>query len=125
MDAHEKQGAVLRVLAGEEAARVAEDLGVTRPAVLNWRRAWSEEGAAAFMGDIAERTPGAAGALPDDPEELKRMVRELRMENDLMREVVELVKKRPRRRPLLADEPGEGGAHRRAQGDVFLELFDI
>ena len=61
LDAHEKQGAVLRVLAGEEAARVAEDLGVTRPAVLNWRRAWSEEGAAAFMGDIAERTPGAAG----------------------------------------------------------------
>lgn len=95
LDAHEKQGAVLRVLAGEEAARVAEDLGVTRPAVLNWRRAWSEEGAAAFMGDIAERTPGAAGALPDDPEELKRMVRELRMENDLMREVVELVKKDP------------------------------
>lgn len=46
LDAHEKQGAVLRVLAGEEAARVAEDLGVTRPAVLNWRRAWSEEGAA-------------------------------------------------------------------------------
>lgn len=124
LDAHEKQGAVLRVLAGEEAARVAEDLGVTRPAVLNWRRAWSEEGAAAFMGDIAERTPGAAGALPDDPEELKRMVRELRMENDLMREVVAR-KKRPRRRPLLADEPGEGGAHRRAQGDVFLELFDI
>ena len=38
LDAHEKQGAVLRVLAGEEAARVAEDLGVTRPVMwLMWQ----------------------------------------------------------------------------------------
>ncbi|MFT9278579.1 MAG: hypothetical protein ABF532_09220 [Bifidobacterium sp.] len=31
--------------------------------------------------------------LPDDPEELKRMVRDQRLENDLLREVVALVKK--------------------------------
>lgn len=38
---------------------------------------------------------GARGlsGLPDDPEELKRIVFEPRFENDLMREVVEVVKK--------------------------------
>ena len=29
------------------------------------------------MGDIAERTPGAAGALPDDPEELKQIGKDI------------------------------------------------
>lgn len=95
--ATEKAAAVELVLAGEPYREVADAAGVAPCTVLAWRRAYLEKGAAALMTDIdrSGRPRGEAGALPDDPEELKRRVLELQFENDLMREVVELVKKDP------------------------------
>lgn len=97
LTAHEKEGAVLRVLAGERCADVAEEVGASAGALSSWRRGYLEEGACALVTDIdrGRRTPvpGDLSGLPDDPEELKRLVFELKFENDLMREVVEVVKK--------------------------------
>lgn len=128
MAAQEKAAAVELVLAGEPYREVADAAGVAPRAVLARRRAYLEKGAAALMTGIDRKgsARGKAGALPDDPEELRRRIRELQFENDLMREVVELVKKkRPRRRPAQPVEQGEGGADRRDKGDVFSELSGV
>lgn len=94
----EKAAAARRVLSGERCADVAADVGVSAATVLNWRRAYVEEGVGALMTGDDVRRPGPradAGSLPDDAGELKRMVLELQLENDLMRQVVELLKKDP------------------------------
>ncbi|OUO61940.1 hypothetical protein B5F74_01630 [Collinsella sp. An271] len=96
--AQEKAAAARRVLSGESCAAVAADVGASASAVLRWRDAYAEGGIGALMakGDVVAPGPRAdAGALPDDAGELKRMVLELQLENDLMRQVVELVKKDP------------------------------
>ncbi|HJG30375.1 MAG TPA: helix-turn-helix domain-containing protein [Collinsella ihuae] len=96
--AQEKAAAARRVLSGERCADVAADVGVSAATVLNWRRAYVEEGVGALMTGDDVRRPGPradAGSLPDDAGELKRMVLELQLENDLMRQVVELLKKDP------------------------------
>lgn len=97
LTAKEKEAAVARVLAGERAAAVAADVGCSPPSVANWRRAYLEGGVRALMTDIdwrrADPSPEDLAGLPDDPDELKRIVLDLRFEADLMREVVKAVKK--------------------------------
>jgi hypothetical protein len=63
--------------------------------------------------------------LPDDPEKLRRMVRDQRLENDLLREVGGVGKKRPRRRPKAAGQPGEDDRDGPAAPDVFAGLFGL
>lgn len=63
--------------------------------------------------------------LPDDPEELKRMVRDQRWENDLLREVVALAEKDPAGRSGAAGRPGEDGDNGSVAPDVFADLFGL
>lgn len=83
------------VLAGRRPAEAAAAAGVSETSARNWARERADRGEAAFMtGDAPARAARRSAAdLPDDPDELKRMVMDLQMENDLMRAVVELVKK--------------------------------
>ena len=60
--------------------------------------------------------------LGDDPDVLRRRIRELELENALMREVVEARRKRPRRRPAAPVEQGEDDAGRPAEAEVFAEV---
>jgi len=91
-----KLGTIGRVRGGMPYAQAAREVGVEPTTVLNWMRVYSERGEAGLMTrrELEERVSG--GALPDDPDQLKRMVEELRLENDLMRAVLEVVKKDPR-----------------------------
>jgi transposase InsO family protein/transposase-like protein len=78
---------------GKGLRETAREYGVSNASV----RRWADE-----YGSLLAVGPGTEGAamtpddgLPDNPEELKRMVRDQQLELDLMREVVALVKKDP------------------------------
>ena len=96
--------AIEPVPGGVRRKRAAERLGVSVGAVHGWVRAYRKGGMAALrpknrnaaQGNKpadSRRRPSAAD--DDDAEALRRRVEELELENALMREVVEVVKKDP------------------------------
>ena len=111
-----KLEAIRRVSEGEPASRVGREIGATN--VASWVSRFAAGGTAALLpqprkrkGDgmagrkkgegrrpapVMERPPAAAsGPLPDDPAALKAMVEELRMDNALLREVLDVLKADP------------------------------
>ena len=60
--------------------------------------------------------------LGDDPDVLRRRIRELELENALMREAVRGREKRPGRRPAAPVGQGEDDAGRPAEAEVFAEV---
>ena len=123
--------AIELVLDGMQQKQAARQLGVSIGAVHNWVKAYREGGMAALQprnrnagqaNKPAPRRSRNARDGNDDTEALHRRVEELELENALMREVVEVVKKRPRRRPAAPVEPGEDAADRQAAPDVFTQL---
>ena len=96
--------AIELVLGGMQQKQAAERLGVSVGAVHNWVKAYREGGMAALQprnrnasqtNKPAPRRSRNAGDGNDDVEALRRRVEELELENALMREVVEVVKKDP------------------------------
>ena len=126
--------AIELVLGGMQQKQAAERLGVSVGAVHNWVKAYREGGMAALQprnrnasqtNKPAPRRSRNAGDGNDDVEALRRRVEELELENALMREVVEVVKKRPRRRPAAPVEQGEDAADRPVEAGVFAQLDDM
>lgn len=60
-----------------------------------------------------------------DAEALRRRVEEPELENAVMREVAEVVRKRPGRRPAAPVEQGEDASGRPSEADVFAQLDDM
>ncbi|WP_288542012.1 IS3 family transposase [uncultured Bifidobacterium sp.] len=98
--------AIELVLGGMQQKQAARRLGVSIGAVHNWVKAYREGGMAALQArnrNAAQngKTASApcrsrdAGDGNDDTETLRRRVEELELENSLMREVVEVIKKDP------------------------------
>lgn len=123
---YERIAAVRRVSSGEPVRAVAGDVGVSAQALRNWVRAAASGGEAALMTEeeaalrASMRRPGG---LPDDPEELRRMVVELQFQVDLRDELIEIVKKDPGadRSTLSSRERAElVGALREAYSLTFL-----
>lgn len=94
--------AIELVLGGMQQKQAARQLGVSIGAVHNWVKAYREGGMAALQprnrnasqsNKPAPRRSRNAGDGNDDAEALRRRVEELELENALMREVVEVVKK--------------------------------
>lgn len=107
--------AIRRVADGEPAERVGRDIGATN--VGQWVSRFAEGGTAALLprprvrrGDgmagrkrgegrrpapVMQAPPGVPAELPDDPEALKAIVRELQMDNALLREVLDVLKADP------------------------------
>ena len=94
--------AIELVLGGMQQKQAAERLGVSIGAVHNWVKAYRKGGMAALQprnrnasqsNKPSPRRSRSAGAVCDDAEALRRRVEELELENTLMREVVEVVKK--------------------------------
>ena len=126
--------AIELVLGGMQQKQAAERLGVSIGAVHNWVKAYRKGGMAALQprnrnasqsNKPSPRRSRSAGAVCDDAEALRRRVEELELENTLMREVVEVVKKRPRRRPPAPVEQGEDAASRPSEAGVFTQLDDM
>ena len=127
--------AIELVLGGMQQKQAARRLGVSIGAVHNWVKAYREGGMAALQArnrNAAQngKTASApcrsrdAGDGNDDTETLRRRVEELELENALMREVAEVVK-RPRRRPAAPVEQGEDAADRPSEAGVFTQLDDM
>ena len=125
--------AVELVLGGMQQKQAAKQLGVSVGAVHGWVRAYRKGGMAALQPKNrnsaqgnkpadSRRRPSAAD--DDDAEALRRRVEELELENALMREVVEVVK-RPRRRPAAPVEQGEDAADRPVEAGVFAQVDDM
>ena len=128
-----RRRAVELVLGGMQQKQAAKQLGVSVGAVHGWVRAYRKGGMAALQPKNrnsaqgnkpadSRRRPSAAD--DDDAEALRRRVEELELENALMREVVEVVK-RPRRRPAAPVEQGEDPADRPVEAGVFAQLDDM
>lgn len=126
--------AIELVLGGMQQKQAAERLGVSVGAVHNWVKAYREGGMAALQprnrnasqtNKPAPRRSRNAGDGNDDVEALRRRVEELELENALMREVVEVVKKRPRRRPAAPVEQGEDPVDRPVEAGVFAQVDDM
>ena len=116
---------------GSVQKRAAKQLGAGVGAVHGWVRAYRKGGMAALQPKNrnsaqgnkpadSRRRPSAAD--DDDAEALRRRVEELELENALMREVVEVVRKRPRRRPAALVEQGEDPVDRPVEAGVFARL---
>ena len=129
-----RRRAVELVLGGMQQKQAAKQLGVSVGAVHGWVRAYRKGGMAALQPKNrnsaqgnkpadSRRRPSAAD--DDDAEALRRRVEELELENALMREVVEVVKKRPRRRPAAPVEQGEDPVDRPVEAGVFAQLDDM
>lgn len=126
--------AIELVLGGMQQKQAARQLGVSIGAVHNWVKAYREGGMAVLQprnrnasqsNKPAPRRSRNAGDGNDDAEALRRRVEELELENALMREVVEVVKKRPRRRSAAPVEQGEDAADRPSEAGVFAQLDDM
>ena len=92
----EKMELVARYEAGERAADLAAEAGVTGPAVTGWARRLREEGALSLMteGDVRARVPEPAEP-PSELEALRRRCEELELENAILAGTVEILKKDP------------------------------
>lgn len=79
---------------GEAPRAVASSVGVVTETLAGWVRAARSGAWEGVLGVAAERTTLPEG-LPDDPEALKAIIRDMQMRLDIAREVVEVVKKDP------------------------------
>ena len=129
-----RRRAVELVPGGMQQKQAAKQLGAGVGAVHGWVRAYRKGGMAALQPKNrnaaqgnkpadSRRRPSAAD--DDDAEALRRRVEELELENALMREVVEVVRKRPRRRPAAPVEQGEDPVDRPVEAGVFARLDDM
>ena len=119
---------------GSVQKQAAKQLGAGVGAVHGWVRAYRKGGMAALQPKNrnsaqgnkpadSRRRPSAAD--DDDAEASRRRVEEPELENALMREVVEAVRKRPRRRPAAPVEQGEDPVDRPVEAGVFAQLDDM
>ena len=91
-----KMELVARLEAGERAADLAAEAGVTAAAVSGWRRRLREEGALSLMtdSDIAARAPEPREA-PSELEELRTRCEELELRNAVLEGTIDILKKDP------------------------------
>ena len=95
-----KEAAVVRVLGGEDVARVAGELRLSHVAVLyKWIALWNAEGQWGLMTKKEKVTSGMATraqlekSLPSDPEELRAVAASLLVDKAVLERELELVKK--------------------------------
>ena len=91
-----RRALVARLEAGERAAALASEAGVTPEAIYGWRRRLAEGGELALMtkGDVGElvREPAPPKGGED---ELGERVRELELRNAILEQTIEILKKDP------------------------------
>jgi len=92
----EKRALVDRLAAGERAAALAEEAGVTPQSITNWRRRLLEEGELSIMGvDDVEGMAAEPREPEGDVDELRARVRQLELRNAILEQTIEILKKDP------------------------------
>ena len=107
-----KQSAVIALCMREGSAQsVAQELGVSRPSLYNWKNQLLGHDASASMKPKQDSPPSSERAeLEQQVEALRQDIRRLRLEQDLLKKANELVKKDLGIRPATPDESGEDAA---------------
>jgi len=107
-----KQAAVVALCMRQASAQsVAQELGASRPTLYNWKHRLLSHDTPASMKRHQNSPPGSERAeLEQQIETLRRDIRRLQLEQDLLKKANELPKKRPGHRPAAPDESGEDGA---------------
>jgi putative transposase len=107
-----KQAAVVALCMRQASAKsVAQGLGVSRPTLYNWKDRLLGHDAPPSMKRQQDSPPGSERAeLEQQLEALRRDIRRLQLEHDLLKKANELLKKRPGHRPAAPDESGEDAA---------------
>jgi putative transposase len=93
----QKEDAVIALCTREGSAReVARDFGITRAALYNWKDNLLGKGASIKMPKSEDRSlPDDKEALLSEIDRLKRQIRRLKLEKDILEGAVELIKKDP------------------------------
>lgn len=107
---------------GESVKSVSEEIEYSRASIYMWRKRYLQGGAASLMNTKNIRP----GKLPDmdekisseEVESLRKQMYELQLEVDILKETINVLKKRPRRRLEGPEEQGESSGNRRHEGEV-------
>jgi transposase-like protein len=104
-----KRAAVIELCAREESARVvAQKTGVSRPMLYNWKNQLLGREVPASMKRQKKPAPDhERGELERQVESLRRDIRKLQLEHDILEKANELAKKRNGHRPTPPEQPGE------------------
>lgn len=107
-----KQVAVYELCTREGSAQaVAQKLDVDRVSLYNWKnQLLGREAPASMKRDKGTPAETDRDELERQVEGLRRDIRNLQLEHDLLKKANELVKKRPGRRPATPEKPGEDDA---------------
>ena len=100
---------------GESVKSVSEEIGYTPSSIYGWYRRYHKKGIFPSMkkSDKHTVTPNAANA--ENIDDLKAQMLEMQMEIDILKETINVLKKRPRRRSDSSQEPREGSDNRRPE----------
>ena len=102
---------------GESVKSVSEDIGYTRASIYRLRKKYLHGGITALINDknIKHNTltevPPATESNPDLAQ-LQAQIRDMQMEIDILRETINVLKKRPRHRSDSPQKQGKGSDYR-------------
>ena len=104
-----KQAAIIELCTRQTSARaVAQKLDVSRPTLYKWKnQLLGPEVAASMTPHNDSPSDPERAELQRQVESLRRDVRQLQLEHDILRKANELLEKLPGRRPAAPDQPGE------------------
>jgi putative transposase len=93
----QKEDAVIALCTREGSAmEIAKDFGITRAALYNWKNSLLGKEACITMPKLEDRSlPDDKEALLSEVDQLKRQIRRLKLEKDILEGAVELIKKDP------------------------------
>jgi len=103
---------------GEPVKLVAEEIGYTPSLIYKWIREYREKGHFSSMKKTTANIdvdPSDIKSI-EDINELKAQMIDMQMEIDILKETINVLKKRPRRRSDSSHESGEGSDNRRPEG---------
>ena len=101
---------------GESVKSVSEEIGYSRASIYTWRKRHLQGGVFSLMNTKnvkPEKLPDTDVMMPsEEVESFRKQIYELQLEVDILKETINVLKKRPRRRLERPEEPGEGSGDR-------------
>ena len=96
---------------GENVQLVSEETGYSRASIYTWRRKYQSGGPARLMNSKDDPRGILNKGKPSSTNEidaLKQQMLEMQLEIDILKETINVLKKRPRRLQSSVEEQGEG-----------------
>ena len=104
---------------GENIKYVSEDIGYSRASIYQWRKRYLKEGTLGLMnhknitpGTLVEGSVSSTDISSDEINQLKAQMQDMQLEIDILKETINVLKKRPRHRSECSQQQREGGDNR-------------